>query len=399
VLEVTRRFVLLVCLLGAIATALLPRGALLRVATVDMADRQSRKLFAGDLTLEEFIAQETKDRLVRVQGVEWEAFFASVSAAASGQAEDRVWAGRLGHGFCEDCLFFRPDEPPLSTVTGKLSLGNPFTYLALSQGGETEYLGVTYLAPRDALGSAPAAYLFPYRRYSLWLFLAGVLVYALLPRRKHPPEAIYYSKAHTGVLMDILGCLLAGVFFALPLWVIPASATDANLFSFSDGWAWMTLICWALAAGGVIVLISAARYASFEILIHPDRLLLATWRGREEYRFEEMTGAILAESSALGGRPDRVRKTGQVLAALLFLFSWRASATVAGLTSQRRQGLEILCRDGRTLRIWTEGLVGLKRLEQALRAAGVLMTEEAGALMQGKRVRKRPLSKSRRKKK
>jgi hypothetical protein len=198
--------------------------------------------------------------------------------------------------------------------------------------------------------------------------------------------------------MDILGCLLAGAFFALPLWIIPANATNANVLSFADGWAWLTLICWALGAGGVILLSWAARYSSFQLLIHPDRLLLTTWRGPEEYPFAEMTTAILAESSVLGGRPERVRKAGQVLAALLFLINWRVSAIVAGLTSQRRQGLEILCRDGRTLRIWPGGLVGLERLEQALRAAGVLMTEEAGALLGGKEVKKRPMSKSRRKK-
>ena len=396
-LEAVRRSVLLICLLGAITTALAPRASLLQVVTEDMAERQKRRPFAGELTLEEFIAQETQDRLIRVGGRDWEAFFASVSAAAAGQPEDRAWAGRLGHGFCEDCLFFRPDERPLSTVAGDLRQGRPFTYIALSKGGETEYLGVTYLIPRDALHSAPPAYLFPYRRYSLWLFLVGVLVYALLPRRKHPPEAVYYSRVRAGVLLDLLGCLLTGMFFALPLWVIPASASNANVLSFDDGWAWATLVCWALGAGGVILLGWAAWYASFQLLILPDQLLLSTWRGQEEFPFQEMTSAILAERSVLGGRPDRVRKTGQVMAVLLLLVNWRLSAAVSGLTSRRRQGLEILCRDGRTLRIWPEGLVGLERLQQALQEAGVLMTEEAGALMEGKEVKKRPTPKARRK--
>jgi hypothetical protein len=373
-IEIVRRVVLILGLFGAIGSALAPSCALLQVVTVDMAEVQERRprVVYGEMTLEEFTAKETKDRLIRVRGEDWEAFFAAASATASGQAPDAGWATRLGRGYCDSCLFFRPEEPPLSSITGGLNERNRFTYLSLAREEGAEYLGVTYLVPRDAVHVAPTCLAFPYRRYSLWGLGLALLAYVLLPWRKHPAEAVYYSLVQAVILPDLVGCMLASAFFAVPLWVIPATASRPDLLAFGDGWGFLTIIFWAFTLGALLLPGWSTWYATYELLILDDRLVLSSLRGKEDYRFSEMASVTLAEK-----RPPQ---GFVVLGALATLVAWRALAPTLYLASQREQGIEIICQGGRRLRIWDRGLVGLERLFQALERAGVRMTKEAAKL-------------------
>ena len=92
-IEIVRRVVACLCLAGAAVTFLTPAPALIKVAPVDFADRQKRELFADDrrLPLADYIAKETKERLVSVQGSEWQTLFEAVSATTSGQPPNAGW--------------------------------------------------------------------------------------------------------------------------------------------------------------------------------------------------------------------------------------------------------------------------------------------------------------------
>jgi len=110
--EIVRRVLACVCLAGAAVTFLTPASALINVAPVDFAERQKRELFADDrrLPLAEYIANETKERLVSVQGSEWQNFFQSVSATTSGQPPNVAWNARASQGWDSgDSFFFRLD--------------------------------------------------------------------------------------------------------------------------------------------------------------------------------------------------------------------------------------------------------------------------------------------------
>ena len=92
-IEIVRRVVACLCLAGAAVTFLTPAPALIKVAPVDFAERQKRELFADErrLPLANYIANETKERLVSVQGSEWQTFFEAVSATTSGQPPNAGW--------------------------------------------------------------------------------------------------------------------------------------------------------------------------------------------------------------------------------------------------------------------------------------------------------------------
>jgi hypothetical protein len=367
-IEIVRQIVLLTCLLAAIASALVPEPALLAVRPVDFAADQKRlpRLLTVDESLEEFVARRTEDRVIQVEGSEWAAFFQAVADAAGGQPSTADWSARLGaeFGYSRD-VFFRPHEPPLYAVTGGLDDNRPFVYLLLYQRNQAQYLGVNYERPRDASHYAPTWLMYPYRHFSLWVLLAGVAIYVLLPRRRHPKGAAVYSRFHAVIMPDVLGCLLAGTFFAIPLFVVPANAPAADqMFSWEDGWAVLTAICWLLTLLGAFILAWAAWYAGYEILILPDRLQVTTLWRMQEYLYEAMTGV----------KKPAIRKSSGWLSCLVLLFALlmpAAAGSVEALQSTEQNDILVECRDGRRLRIRSMALQGLGRVLKSLKQAGV----------------------------
>ena len=376
-IEILRRLILLTCLLAAIASALAPEPALLAVRPVDFAADQKLlpRFLTADQALEEFIARRTEDRLIRVDGSEWAAFFRAVTDAAAGLPATPEWSARLGpeFGYSRD-VYFRPDESPLHAVTGDLNDGNPFVYLLLYPLANTgdyrsrdqaQYLGVNYRLPRDASQYAPTWMVYPNRRFSLWLLLAGVVIYVLLPRRKHPAGAAVYSRVHAVIMPDVLGCLLSAVFFALPLFVVPAnSSSPGGLFSFEDGWAILTVICWLLALLGAAILAWSAWYAGYRIVILADRLQVTTVLGEQEYRYASMTAVKPAPTY----KPSKWLKLGGFF---FILVAPGAAGPLSALMNPQQNGILVECRDGRQLRIRSATLSGFNSVLKALQQASV----------------------------
>lgn len=363
-LEVLRRIIASACLLTAIASALAPQSALLRFGSIDFAERQKNSWFEDvrKMPLEDFVARETKDRLIVLQGLPWIDFFDRFEAAVSGESPD--WQARLNVGWSAGTMvYFRPDEPWARDIAPALSDDHPFSYLALAGPMGVRYLGVTYTRPRDMLDDAPLGLLYPYRAFSLWLVLIGLAAYVLLPRRKHDPQALVYSTARAVVLPDILGFLFAGFFFALPFFIVPANDSNPSVLNPDGGWIILTLVMWAFAAAGVAILAIAARYAAFSILPGPDAVAVTTWRGPAHYRYADMQLV----------RPyvRRPSKGWIGLGVLISLLNWRAAGPTLLLATNESHGIEVVLRDGRTWLVAIDALDGLERLLDILRDRGV----------------------------
>jgi len=375
-MELARRLVIVLCLAGAIASALTPEPALLRVAPIDFVRDQKKAFWAEDrrLPLEAFIAKKTDGRLVRVQGADWRVFYDVVGEATSGHGavpsmSERRTVGWLGG----DRFYFRPDEPPLADVAAALNDSRTFTYLMLSDGGPARYLGVTYVRPRDAVQDAPGRVLFPARWFSLWLALIGLAAYLLLPRRSRSPEALAYARVRSAILPDVAGILVFSMFFALPFPVVAYNAAKPGLLDFANGWGILTLICWSLSLGGLAILGVAAWHAAYELRILPDRLEVIALFGRREWFYRDM-----ARVDARTWEPPRWLI---VFGGILSLFRWRALGPTMLMASQQAQGIEIKCRDGRSLRIVTSFLVGFERLIAMLRERGLPIAPEVDELL------------------
>lgn len=372
--EIVRRALLLVGLLGAITAFMATAPALLRVHAVDWVHEKERwpRFLYADMSLEEYIASKTADRLIEVRGPQWQAFFAATQAAGSGGPEDASWRKRLGRSFYDDNVYFRLDEAPLAIVASGLNEGQPFTYLSLERGGSLEYLALTYELPRDAVHGAPLWLLYPYRLASpFWLF-AGVLAYVLIPRRKPPVDAVQYSGEGSLLLTDMVGCVLVGAFFALPMFVITANASSPRVLEFGAGWGYLTLVSWVLAVGCGSILFVAAWHRTFYIEILPGGLRVHNWRGEREYPFRDMIAVGVAEF--------RMPRVLVVLGAIVSLFRWRALGPTLMLAGSYDRGLEIILHGTRTLRLRVSQTRGVGRLLEALKGADIVVAPEAEQL-------------------
>lgn len=366
--ECLRRLLLAGGVLAALWMLLVPAQALLRVRTVDWAKRHKDKPrpFAPAASLEEYVANETQGRLVRVRGDDWEAFVRSVRETLAGQAPS------LARNLCDDygsySLYFPPDTPPLHALSRNLQGETVFTYVLVDAPAGVRYLEVLRQGPSDFTRHAPAWLAYPMRRHAVWFFLAGLLGYALLPWHRTAPNELRYSTARANVLPDLLGTAMAAVFFALPILILTANVRGPrglDLLDFDGGWGVLTLVLWAFAAGGLSILFVSLRYATTSLFLLDEGLARVGLAGGWQCRFDDIEAIEPA-----------VLRTPRWLRVLLFvggLFNWRLMGQALLAQARQSTGMTLCCRDGRRLTLWFDSLEGFDRLFHALRRAGVPM--------------------------
>ena len=324
-MELWRRLILLVCVCGAVflakVTSLSP---LILAEAADLAGRQERH----DMPLNDYIAKVTQGKIYRGDGKEWEDIFSNITALKEGKSVGGKWSKRLpADKYPMEVLFFRPDEAPVNTIAGYFRKDNDVLYVASTKGRAADYLKLKYRTYSDddfhfgGLSSypRPPAYLFyPYRLYSLWIALSGLLLYILLPRKKNP-EAIRYPLWRM-VLGDIVAFLIIVPFFAFPFLI-----AGGSLQAFTVGWP-LFIFFWPFFFVGIWLLIISAWFAGFSVVIKEDRLKLSTYKGKREYFYKDMEyfqpvifrppGWLIAFSwmAALSGKgSSRIGATGRAL--------------------------------------------------------------------------------------
>jgi len=376
--EVIRRLGLLSCLLGAIVTFLQPVPLLLEVAPVDFQKEHQQDNEAAKMTLDEYIAQETRNGLIQVQGADWAAFYERVNDVVAHQAPAGDWQKRLSVGWIAgEALYFNPNEPPLNGIFTQLSLVYQkwsLCYLSLSDGKQAQYLSVFSRDLALMREYAPPALLYPYRPFSIWLALAGIAIYVLIPWRKRKPGSVAYPLVRHVILMDIAASVLTGGFFAVPFIVIYNATSRPSVLD--PGWIWFTLFFWFAALLGVVLFVAAALNAAFWVEICPDRLIVAgLWHPRT-YLYSEMA-AYQPWTLKL---PAWARVLVWLLMVLLLLSRQLISAIVLRrILRHESSGILITLQDGRETRIWNNELPGFERIPQALEENGVARAEASSA--------------------
>lgn len=397
-MELWRRVILLVFVCVALWLAKLASLApVILVRTVDFAEKQEKegsylgvrimteekqRLF--DMPLNEYIAEVTGGGLFHAEGKEWEGLFSNVMSITEGKAVPKEWSKRLpSDQHPMKVVFFRADEPPVNTLSEYFRKANDRVYVSRAKGDRTEYLELEYRVYSDDdfhFGSGlsnyphPPTYLFfPYRTFSLWLALAGLIIYLVLPRTKADPKAIQYPLWRM-VLGDILSFILIVPFFSFPFFII-----GGTLQAFTVGWP-LLIFFWPFLFIAIWLLVISAWFASYQILVLTDRLRISTYKGAKDFLYNDMACfqpvvfrsprwlIILSWLAAISGRGSaRIGATGRAMI----------------LSSSEYQSIGIEMKNGSMLYINISDMMGNSMLKEskdilrALRHSGVQQKTEA----------------------
>jgi hypothetical protein len=344
-IEVLRRVAWIGGLFAAAWTYYLTPPALLRIEPVDFAARYDQEyrqrrerteiapgvIEQGRATIaaltdpgsvEAYAARTLESRTIRIDGAAWERVLKQLSRSGP--------------------VFVEATGAPFAGLVPELvrrlrTSGWTNAYLALENGGATQYAEITYVDEPAAARDAPAGLVFPQRASSWPWALVAFAAYLLLPRRRPGPGRVTMDPVSAVFGLDAIGTLTAVVFFTIPL-AIPGSTAAA----FGEGIG-TTIALWLFAAFGIGLVCWAARNASRTIGIDSDALQVTSFAGARAYRFSEIQSV-------------------QPLAA-------------CGIA---RAGVQLRMQDGRELRLPWRDFLRARLILDALAAHGHPLRAEAG---------------------
>jgi hypothetical protein len=394
-METWRRGILLACLGLALGTAKFAvLRPLLTLRTIDFAaEQRDEKAWSEEgarlksLPPAEYVAEKTKGISAEVSGPAWAAVFSGLRAADAGEGSARAWLERAPAderrwGFSNKSYFFRLPETPVAEIAGKMDRNADRFYVRMDGRGGAEYLRAELQVFSDddfRFGSGfshapkpPAAFLFPFRRFSGPIALFGLAAYLLLPRRKREKGAIFYPGWRMA-LSDFAAFLLIAPFFSLPFFIV-----GGTVQAVTRGWM-LCLVLWPLAFLGVWLLRIVAGYAGYEIALRDDGLRIHDGRGEKSIPF-----AALDHFRPLDLRPPRWLVWAGLLASFSGHGSARAGAAGRGLllAGFSNGGVGLGLKDGTSVFVWitdamgTTALKNAGKLLKALERAGVPRRDE-----------------------
>jgi hypothetical protein len=399
-LELIRRLCLLCGALATMWLALKPADMLYRVRNVNFATlqkqdaermRSSIKMLSREssmdldpndpiiniaptLSPEQYIAKQTKDRLIEVSGSQWAEFYDGVQKTLLGTT--KTFARNVSLGYGSYFLYFPADTAPLNELAHRIGPDKVFTYVALRNGDNVKYMEVLFQRPQSAYQEAPNWLLYPLREYAVWCFIAGLLAYAAIPWYRKGPDELRYSTARAIVVPDILGVLLTVFFCVLPILVISTNAHSddpVDIFGFRNGWWPITLVMWLMACAGLATLFVSLWYACYTMKITPAGLCLRKLFSDNEYTFSEME----AIEPARWAWPWWLR----ILVILISLSKPRLAGPAILGAFEEAHGIAIRMKNGYKLKLWMTHLPGFQQIFHALRKTNVPMNAELAKII------------------
>ena len=275
------------------------------VSNVDFSDQQKREgsymgirlmterteRLAG-LRLHDYIAEATKGRLFNVEGRGWEPTVENAIAAQQSKPMAKDWQQRLpSDKHPMGVLFFRPGEVPVNQLASLFRKSNDQVFLVQGAGEKALYLKAEYRAYSDEdfhFGSGfshyptpPTDFLYPLRKWSPWVAIAGLVLYIALPWPKRPPDTLAYRRWRV-VLCDVAAVILTVPFFAFPFMIVGGVKQ-----AFTEGWP-LFFFFWPIVPLGLLLVILAAWFSSFALLPLEDRLRIWNPWGARDYPYDAM---------------------------------------------------------------------------------------------------------------
>jgi hypothetical protein len=227
---------------------------------------------------------------VEIVGAEWDEIYQNLARLKEGGKVSEEWTERLpSDQYPMSLFFYRPEESPVSTVSHLLQKDNQRLYLKLKD--RDALLKIDYRIVSDDdfhLGSGlslyphpPTTMLYPYRKHGIVIFIAGLVLYALLPMRKVSPQTLRYPRWRI-VCGDLASLLAIAPFFSFPFFI-----TGGTRQAFTQGWP-LLFFFWPVFIIGLWMLSISARLAAFSVTAREDRLVLSSTSGEKEFLYQDM---------------------------------------------------------------------------------------------------------------
>lgn len=273
-------------------------------------------------------------------------------------------------------FFFLPKESPVNKLSSYFSKSNDNVYLYLPN--LNAYLKVQYkIYSKDDfhlssgfsnLPRPPNWILYPYRNYAIFLFIFGILSYVFLPYKTISKDALRYQRWRV-IAGDFAAFILIAVFFVLPL-LISGGTVQALTIG-----APITVAMWLISLLGFYCIKISAWYASYQILPLDEGIKIATYKGVNIFRYNEME-----YFQPVLFKPPK----------WLIILSWLAALSGKGSAAGRAilmsvsetGSIGIRLKDGRdvfitvTDQMGTTALKGFEEINEKMKGLGVKELEE-----------------------
>lgn len=195
------------------------------------------------------------------------------------------------------------------------------------------------------------------RPWLAWGLIAGaVAVYLLLPFEQPPEGALRHSRLAAVLLPDLIGFTLSLTFFGIYIVLV---ADNPNLWG-------VILLLGPPGAICLAILLVAAWYASFWMVIEADRLSVATLRTRQELPFAAIRSV----------KPTRHLLPHWLAPLLVLAGGWRGLGVALLHGHRASHGLRFDLADGSHFDAPVDAFPEVGRLLSALKKAGVRVDVE-----------------------
>jgi hypothetical protein len=238
-----------------------------------------------------YINEVTKGRLIDIEGQEWWAIVDNALIADEGKPLTKKWQQRLpSDKHPMGILFFRAGEAPFSQFASLFRKYNDQIFLRFKTGEKPIYLKVEFRAYSNKnfqLGSGfsnyptpPVDFLYPARKWSPWIILAGLAVYIFLPWPKRPHGSLVYRRWR--VILSDVPVIVTVFFFALPFFIV-----GGIVQAFTEGWP-LFFFFWPMFFIGLIFVRLAASFSAFALLPMKDRFRIWSPKGQRDFLYDDM---------------------------------------------------------------------------------------------------------------
>ena len=302
------------------------------------------------LPFNEYIFKVSDGRRIELSGTQWEKL---VSALQSPDSNTDIRSRQFG--YFNDSFAFHVDEEPFLSLPPFLE----FQYISVNNGSQWLAMRTDY--PQD-VRELPADFIHPYRTVGLSLYLAGFLVYFLVPRKNFAEGDIHYPRGSTVIAPDMLGLCLVPVFALLPFLIVWENSPGTSVLSVSTGWIWLTGALWLMATVMGMMLKVGYQYSSLSYRLAEDGLY-EVYGGRTTlWQWDEMDFFQSYEN-----------RTSSKIARLLILFggSFQSAGLGIAMDGNNEFGINVTDRNGNRLKIMSNALAQFDDIVSALKAHGV----------------------------